>query len=226
MRVLTWNVRSLKDSRDDVVDVIRNARPDVVCLQEAPRLLSSWRAARLARDCGLAVATAGPPVGALAILTAPHLRVLAAIREPLPWTAPRHRRGLARAVVELDGRRVQVATMHLGLTLEERERHAVLVTRKLREASLPAILAGDVNETDTFPAWRTLTASLDDAWLAAGEGEWRTFSTQQPRRRIDAVFVDRRLSVSSCEVIATDAVARASDHRPVLAEVGLRAVSG
>ncbi len=220
IRLLSWNVRSLRDSRDDVVAVITSVKPDLVCLQESPRVLSSYRASRLARDCGLTVATAGPPVGALTILASSQLRVVAAMREPLPWTPWRHRRGLARAVVEVGGARVQVATFHLGLSLGEREDHARMIVARMRENSLPMVLAGDVNETDTFPAWLRLSAGLQDAWLTAGHGTGRTFSTTQPRRRIDAVFVDPRLTLASCEVLESDAVARASDHRPIVVDVG------
>lgn len=220
IRVVSWNIRSLRDSRADVVATLRELQPDVVCLQEAPRVLSRSRVSRLARDCGLSVATAGPPVPALAILTAPRVGLAAALRQPLPWRGARHRRGLVRAVVELDGERVQVATFHLGLDLAEREVHAELIRARLRDNALPVVLAGDVNETDTFPAWLLLTERLQDAWLVAGQGTGRTFSTSRPRRRIDAVFVDQRLTVRRCEVVDTSAVDRASDHRPVAVDVG------
>ena len=219
IRILSWNIRSLRDSRDDVVHIIRSTDADVVCLQESPRLLASRRVRRLAQDCGLEVASAGPPVRALTVLTAPRVRVVASLREPLPWEPWRHRRGLARVVVEVRDHRLQVATFHLGLSLEEREKHARLVLARVRENALPTVLAGDVNETDTFPAWRQLTASLQDAWAVAGDGDGRTFSTSSPRRRIDGVFVDRRLTVVSCRALDGAAVAGASDHRPVLAVV-------
>ncbi|HVE97564.1 MAG TPA: endonuclease/exonuclease/phosphatase family protein [Mycobacteriales bacterium] len=221
MRVVTWNVRSLRDSRADVVDVLRTLNADVVCLQEMPRFAAPRReAARLAADCGLVVASAGPPVAALGILVAPRVRVGATLRQPLPWAPGRHRRGLVRAVVELGPVRAQVATVHLGLDLEERERHARIIRTRLRDNRLPAVLAGDLNETDTFPAWRLLADGMQDAWLVAGHGTGRTFSTARPRRRIDAVFVDAALSVSSCEVPDGDEVTRASDHRPVVCDVG------
>lgn len=219
IRLLSWNIRSLRDSRGDVVDVIRAAEADVVCLQEAPRVLASWRAGRLARDCGLQVATAGAPVGGLALLVGPRVRVVATIRAALPWTPGLHRRGLARVVAEVDGHRLQVGTFHLGLRAAERERHARIVTSWLGSSALPRIAAGDVNETEAAPAWATFLLGHHDAWRMAGEGDGRTFSTANPRRRIDAVFVDRRLAVTSCEVIESDAVARASDHRPVVVDV-------
>ncbi|MET0712639.1 MAG: endonuclease/exonuclease/phosphatase family protein, partial [Jiangellaceae bacterium] len=43
LRVVTYNVRSLRDDRDALVRVIRGLSADVVCMQEAPRRLR-WRA--------------------------------------------------------------------------------------------------------------------------------------------------------------------------------------
>lgn len=222
IRLLSWNVRSLRDSRADVVAVIRAAEADVVCLQESPRLLAAWHARRLARDCDLKVASAGAPVGALSILVAPHVRAVAAMRVGLPLTPGLHRRGLVRAIVEHDGMRLQVGSLHLGLREEERVRHAQRVVALTREVSVPAVLAGDVNDVEDSGTWSILAAHYDDAWTVAGEGDGRTFSAQRPRRRIDAVFVDRRLDVRACRVIDTPAVERASDHRPLVVEIAPR----
>ena len=59
LRLLSYNVRSLRDDRASVAAVIRACRPDVVAVQEAPRSLR-WRSKRaaLARTSGLVVATA------------------------------------------------------------------------------------------------------------------------------------------------------------------------
>lgn len=220
MRVVTWNVRSLRDSRADVVAVLTDLDPDVVCLQEAPRLLApAWRARRLARDCGLVVASAGRPVAGLAILVRPGVRVRAVRRIPFPWTPRRHRRGAAQALLDVAGCTVAVACVHLGLDAAERLRHAdelLAVTAPLRP---PVVIAGDVNEEPDGPVWRVL-AGYQDAWTVAGSGDGSTFSTARPRRRIDAVFVDRRLRVASAQVVAESRVRRASDHRPLVVDVG------
>ncbi len=222
MRVVTWNIRSLRDSRADVVSVVRDLAPDVLCLQEAPRfLLPSRQARRLAHDCGLAVASAGQPVGGVAVLVRPGVRVVASLRAPLPWTVGLHRRGVALAVLELDEGRVVVGSFHLGLSADERARHAGLVLDRVAGLSAPAVLGGDVNESDDGPAWRAFTSSYVDAWAHVGHGDGRTYSTGRPRRRIDGVFVDRRLEVLRAEVRCDGGVGRASDHRPVVADVRL-----
>ena len=70
VRLLSYNVRSLRDDAAAVVRVIRSAEPHVVCIQEAPRLLR-WRAkcAALARRSGLVVVTGGRTAGANLILS-------------------------------------------------------------------------------------------------------------------------------------------------------------
>src|SRR4051794_41300058 len=70
LRLLSYNVRSLRDDAEAVAAVIGACRPDVVAVQEAPRVLR-WRAKRaaLARESGVLVATADRP-GGLLIMTA------------------------------------------------------------------------------------------------------------------------------------------------------------
>ena len=73
-RVLTYNVRSLRDDAAAVAAVVRACDPDVVFLQEAPRFCR-WRSklAKLARECGLLYVTGGRTTGGVALLA--NLRV-------------------------------------------------------------------------------------------------------------------------------------------------------
>jgi len=74
LRLLSYNVRSLRDDADAVGDVIRGCAVDVVAVQEAPRFLR-WRSKRaaLARKSGLVVASAHRP-GGLTVLTSMRLQ--------------------------------------------------------------------------------------------------------------------------------------------------------
>src|SRR3954452_17038739 len=64
IRLLTYNIRALRDDADAVSAVIRALSPEVVCVQEAPRFLR-WRSKRaaVARKAGLVVATGDRPAG-------------------------------------------------------------------------------------------------------------------------------------------------------------------
>jgi endonuclease/exonuclease/phosphatase family metal-dependent hydrolase len=79
------------------------------------------------------------------------------------------------------------------------------------------VIAGDVNETAAGPAWQLLVASgLVDAGAA---DDVPTSTAVQPRRRIDAVFVDPGFTAVSCRPPDLPDLARASDHLPVVCDV-------
>ena len=70
LRLMTWNVRSLRDDRDAVVGVLRRAAPDVLFVQEAPRFFRARsKLAALARESDLVVVCGGQPAAGVAILS-------------------------------------------------------------------------------------------------------------------------------------------------------------
>ena len=214
-------MRSLRDSARDVADVMRSCGPDVVCVQEAPRFLF-WRRklARLAEDAGLEVVTGGRSAAACALLARPGLPILQRRDLKLSPTNGLHQRGLAMAVFDVGGRPVAVTSMHLGLRADERQRHLPEVLRAVQALGAPAVLAGDVNEKPDGPVWQGLARELQDAAEVVTNPQ-PTYSATKPVKRIDAVFVDRALTVTACRVLDGPEVERASDHRPLLAELAL-----
>jgi endonuclease/exonuclease/phosphatase family metal-dependent hydrolase len=221
LRVLSYNIRSMRDDRAALASVIRSCSPDLVCVQEAPRFLR-WRSkcAALARTSGMVVVTGGPPAGAMLLLSRLGVDVHATRDVLLSRTPGLHQRGLAIAEVTVNGARFAVASMHLGLKPEERMRHADEVMAVMAGFDVPVVLAGDVNERPGEPSWSLLADAYQDCWTAAGgneSGAGGTYRADAPYERIDGVFADRRLSVLSCEVRSEPEVAKASDHRPVLA---------
>ena len=69
LRLMTWNVRSLRDDRSSVVRVIQRCAPDVLFVQEAPRFFRARsKLAALARESGMVVACGGRPAAGVAIL--------------------------------------------------------------------------------------------------------------------------------------------------------------
>jgi endonuclease/exonuclease/phosphatase family metal-dependent hydrolase len=222
VRVMTYNVRSLRDGRARVAAVIRACAPDVVCIQEAPRFLR-WRSkcAALARESQLVVVTGGRTAGATLLLSGIRVRVRQRSDVLLSRTRRLHQRGLAMADLELDGARFGVASMHLGLDETERARHVDEVFGHLSRMDVPQlVLAGDLNERPGQPRWQAVTARLRDGWQAAPSGGELTFPARRPSRRIDGVFVSAGLQVLSCGVPSdVDGMADASDHLPVVADV-------
>lgn len=225
LRILTYNVRSMRDDRAALGRVIRAAEPDVVLVQESPRFLR-WRSlcAQLARLSNLVVVSGGRPAGSNLILSSLSVEVVSTA-DVLFTRDPRlHQRGTAIAVLSLRGARFAVAGTHLDLRPEPRLRHVHELDAAIARhvpADVPAIVAGDVNDMPGSASWQALCASRVDAFAAAGEGDGFTSSAREPERRIDGVFVDSRLTVRSARVFTGPDVERATDHRPVLAEISL-----
>jgi endonuclease/exonuclease/phosphatase family metal-dependent hydrolase len=216
LRLLTWNVRSLRDDVDAITAVARACAPDVMVVQEAPRF-ARWRSKRaaLARRCGLLVATADRP-GGLAIFATLRAEVTTTSFALLPKTPRRHQRAVTTATIKHDGASWCVATTHFSTEPIERSRHLPVLLAGLPSGA-PLVLAGDVNEGPAGPVFRDLASRFQDAFAVAGSGDGATSPAVNPRRRIDAVFAGPELTVVSCEVVAVPGVERASDHRPILA---------
>jgi endonuclease/exonuclease/phosphatase family metal-dependent hydrolase len=227
VRLLTYNVRSLRDDRHALARVIRACAPDLVCVQEAPRFLR-WRSkcAALARTSGLFVVTGGRTAGAMLLLSSLRVRVLATRQVLLARTPGLHQRGLALASVEVGGARFGVASMHLSLDAAERLRQVDEVLSHLGGlGESHVVLAGDVNERPGEPGWRRLAAELQDGWAVAPAGGEFTSPASGPVQRIDGVFASAGVRVVGCGVPDLDSgvtatagdVVAASDHCPVLA---------
>jgi endonuclease/exonuclease/phosphatase family metal-dependent hydrolase len=225
LRLLSYNIRSLRDDEAAVIRVIKAAEPHIVCIQEAPRFLR-WRstAARIARRSGMVVLTGGRPAAANLLLCRLGVTVDSTRDVLLSKERRLHQRGIALATVQLNGARFAVGGTHLDVVAEPRLRHVNEIHAAIDgfvPAELPMILAGDFNDDPGSAVWQALQTRGVDAWAAARTGDGITSSVILPRRRIDAIFVDPRLAVTRTSVINTADVQIASDHRPVLAEIEL-----
>ncbi|MFE1416913.1 endonuclease/exonuclease/phosphatase family protein [Streptomyces sp. NPDC058746] len=233
IRVLSYNIRSLRDDEDALARVIRACEPDLVLIQEAP-LFFRWRkhAARLAAKSDLVVLSGGATAAGPLLLCSLRASVERTEDVLLPLTPGLHRRGLATAVVRFAGVRVGVVSTHLSLDAAERAAQADLLLGRvaaMNEDVPYAIVAGDVNETPGGPAFGRLTGALQDCWTVAPWGGERTFPAAAPDRRIDAVFASRGVEVLACGVpaglpgISSADLRAATDHLPVLAALRLPA---
>ncbi|QGQ18578.1 endonuclease/exonuclease/phosphatase [Cellulomonas sp. JZ18] len=223
LRVMTYNLRGLRQEVDALVAVVRAVGPDVLAVQEPPRgPLGRRRLRAFAARTGLRVAVGGGGARTTALLVAPHRAVRDARALRLPWRFGLTRRGVSTARV--DG--VRVAVVHLGLRADERARHVDLLVRRLVAAQAggsPVLVAGDLNERPGGPSWLALHGvgdGLQDAAVAGGD-ERPTYPADAPRLRIDAVLADRRLAVQAARVPDEAAVGVASDHRPLVVDLAL-----
>jgi endonuclease/exonuclease/phosphatase family metal-dependent hydrolase len=113
-----------------------------------------------------------------------------------------------------------VVSFHLSLVPERRPREMAEVLAETVGLRGPVVLAGDLNETETGPAWR---AALDHGFVDPGSDAWPTFPSDQPaapdRRAPGTRSADGARARRPGRAAALQAAA--SDHRAILAELSL-----
>ncbi|MFD9591870.1 endonuclease/exonuclease/phosphatase family protein [Kitasatospora sp. NPDC059973] len=231
LRLLSYNIRSLRDDRHALVRVIRACEPDVVCVQESPRY---WRprgqAAWLARATGTEVLAGGGRIAAGPLLLGgPGVELLAVHDRLLPKTRGLHARGFASALVRIAGSApFGVTSCHLSLDAEERRGQFELLLDQLKITEL-GVVAGDFNEHPDGAGWQLLAGRLQDGHLAAPWGGTFTSVPDNPYQRIDAVFATPGVRVLACGVphglpgVTEGDLRAATDHLPLLAVLELPA---
>ncbi|GGU78970.1 hypothetical protein GCM10010260_09390 [Streptomyces filipinensis] len=225
IRVLSYNIRSMRDDTDALARVITACAPDLVLIQEAPRFFR-WRKklARLAAACGQVILTGGATAAGPAILCSLRATVERTEDLLLPLTPGLHRRGLATAVIRFGGARLGVISCHLSLDDTERYEQAGLLLDRVAALGVEHVVAGgDLNEGPDGPAFRLVSATLKDCRAVAPWGGEETWPHSEPPERIDAVFTTKGIEALGCGVpLDQPGVTRAdldaaTDHLPVLA---------
>ena len=212
MRVMTYNVKGLDIGLDALVEVIRDADPDVLGLQEPPRgLQGGRRLAELAQRTGTVVAVAHGSARTTALLVRRGVEVRDARSEPLPWRLGQVRRGYC--VARVSG--VLVVVLHLPLGWRERLDHLDRVLEDVTAEPGPYVVMGDLNEQPGGPTWARLLSGLKDAVGSTAP----TFTARRPRRRLDGVLVSPQLTVSGSAIRKDEVTRRASDHLPVVVDL-------
>ncbi|MFJ5722566.1 endonuclease/exonuclease/phosphatase family protein [Streptomyces sp. NPDC093149] len=225
IRVLSYNIRSMRDDCEALARVISACAPDLVLIQEAPRFFR-WRkrAAWLAARTDLVVLSGGGTAAGPLLLCSLRAAVERTEDVLLPLTPGLHRRGFATSVVRIAGTRIGLLSFHLSLQREERLAQAGMVLERLDAMGVEhALAAGDLNDAPAGAAFGRLAGRLQDCWAVRPWGAENTFPSDRPQRRIDAVFATHGIDVLGCGVPAglpgvTEADLRAAtDHLPVLA---------
>ncbi|MFJ4504180.1 endonuclease/exonuclease/phosphatase family protein [Streptomyces sp. NPDC088864] len=225
VRVLSYNIRSMRDDRAALARVIRACAPDLVLVQEAPRFFR-WRkyAARLAAATDLVVLSGGATAAGPLLLCSLRATVERTEDILLPRTPGLHRRGFATAVVRFAGARLGVLSCHLSLQRQERLAQAErLVATVDALGTEHTVIAGDLNDVPSGRAFRLLAGRYQDCWEAEPRGGEYTFPAHDPRRRVDAVLATGGIEVLGCGVptglpgVREADLRAATDHLPVLA---------
>lgn len=222
LRVASYNVRDLLDDRAAAARVVRAIQPDVLCLQEVPRRLTTELSLpAFARACGLYWAGGRRGTGGTAILTDLRVHTHRTMTGRLPVRFPDRTRGYAAHLVSLPGSvPLWVASVHLGLRAGERDRH---LAQLLASLPAPAVVAGDLNEGPTGRAWGRLAATYRKV-----SGDHPTFPAAHPTAVLDVIFASPGVTVEppdgAVHPLHEDLVA-ASDHRPCWVDLALPRLS-
>ncbi|WP_181449578.1 endonuclease/exonuclease/phosphatase family protein [Streptomyces cyaneus] len=225
IRVLSYNIRSMRDDTAALARVISACDPDLVLIQEAPRFFR-WRKklARLARAANLVILTGGATAAGPAILCNFRATVEHTEDVLLPLTPGLHRRGFATAVVRFGGARLGVLSCHLSLQKDERyEQSGMLLDRLAGMGVQHAIAGGDLNERPGGRSFQRMAAGLQDCWATTPWGSEYTSTPADPHQRIDAIFATKGIEVLGCGVplghagVTETDLRAATDHLPVLA---------
>jgi len=240
LRVMTYNTKAaqLLERAGDIAPIEREVvahRPDIVVMQDANGIRHRrgydpngplFGLAQVFAQREYAVASRWPLRDCAVVQ-------IAAGAEPLSY---------ARCSVDADGAAFTLVTVHfesprMGLNAARHEGAAGIdAWRRNHETRLaqaralarelppgPLIVAGDLNAPDSSAVVRSLLAlGLRDAFASAGRGYGYTYGhTLRPGfsfLRIDHILVSADFAVRDSRVGSDDA----SDHRPVIAELGWR----
>ncbi len=224
------------------VEVVRTHAPDIVGLQEVDRFWARSamqdQPALIAEALDMPHACYGanldhPPDAhsnrphQYGTLVLSRLPIVECTTRRLPRTGDAETRGLTRALVDVDGARLQFFNTHLHTTAADRRLQAPDVVAAIDATATPAILVGDFNARPDAEELAPLFARFRDAWREAAvpapeNPEGATIPvhpSDPPRRRIDYVFVSEQLSVRSTRVRVNAETRLASDHYPIVVEV-------
>ncbi len=220
MRVLVYNVRGFRSGPSNVADAVRDLRPDLAFITECG---TTWRLRRFSRAIGMSARH-----GSLLPL-ARRARNAILVREPLSvasfkarlFADPKrfHPRGALFAEVAIGERLVTAIVVHLGLSREERTRHAHELVSIATTSAGTVLIGGDLNEPPTGPASTAIATVARDAW--AGPDEGATFPAGNPVARIDYLFASKDVEIRGAVIPHGPALKAASDHLPLVVDLVL-----
>lgn len=229
---MTYNIKSGTRGLEDVVQVMRDVRPDIVALQEVDcrsrRAGRLDQAAVLAERAGLTYhghfRTRDVFGGAYGIALLSRLSIEAVEQYPLPVPDGGEPRMVVHAVLRVAEREVSVYLTHLihpPLRDRIRLRQSALIAGLLAKDPRPRILMGDFNDGPSSLTVQLLRRGMVDAFDASGSGPSGTF--QLPLPFLPAVRIDYVLTSNDFTPLASWVPrVEASDHYPVIADVQLK----
>jgi endonuclease/exonuclease/phosphatase family metal-dependent hydrolase len=241
LTVLSYNIHHAegvdgKLDLDRVAKIIREAKPDIVGLQEVDARVARSKSVdqpnELARLTGLPHVVFGKNIdlqgGGYGCAILSRFPITTHENVPLPNVDQGEQRGVIRAELRIPGmdQPLIVLATHLDHRPDDRERVAsakAINGLVERTPDRPALLIGDMNAVIASPTLKL----LDAQWQRTNTQPLPTIPVSKPERQIDFVFVRPALSDQSqpqrWKLIDTQVLDEpvASDHLPIVAVVEL-----
>lgn len=218
LTVVTYNIYGAR-YRDALRQVVTRLAPDVLVVNETPKVPGIWRwqCDRLARSWGMRRAGGGRDAGSNMICVSPRVGVESVAARRLRQPRFKPRRGVVAAQCAVDGVEFAVVGVHLSLMGDSRPAEARAAIADAERLHGPLLVCGDFNEGPDKPCWQ-LFRDVGLVDHAATDAFTSTAAT--PVNRIDGLLVRgaRVLEHGVPDLPAAD-LAAASDHLPVLALV-------
>lgn len=240
IRVVVYNMHAGKDAAgvdnlQRIVDFVREARADLVLLQEVDQRTRRSggvdQPAVLAQSSGLHVAFGSAldyDGGKYGVATLSRWPITFDTLYRLPVDPPQERaggsrepRGLLRTDITSPYGVLSVFNTHIDASREDtwRRQEAAMIVSTVtgtRATRSLVLLGGDMNSTPESAVQQMVRgARLRDAFAECGQGEGLTFPSDSAVKRIDYLYLTGMARCSRAEVPAT----RASDHRPLVVDV-------
>ncbi|MCL1822217.1 MAG: endonuclease/exonuclease/phosphatase family protein [Prolixibacteraceae bacterium] len=226
LRIMTYNVRNAQgmDNVTDykrIADVINNARPTVVALQELDSVTGRSHQTDVLREIAertLMHRVYAPAInfdgGKYGVGVLSRERPLASRYIPLPGKEEK------RVLLIVEFEKYFLACTHLSLTEADRMASIAIIRAEAANAGKPFFLAGDLNAKPDSP----IIAEWQKDFKPLSDIKKPTFPADEPRECIDYIGVDN-FYASRVSVLGTSVINEplASDHRPVLVSVRLKA---
>lgn len=218
VRVMTYNIFMGGRKGAALTEVIRQTAPDVVLVNESPKLPVLWKrqCVKLVDAWRMRFVGGGREAGSNMLAVAGDIRVKTVTAETFKQPLLKPRRGIVAAQLRVDGKLFGVVSCHLSLSPAGRAREIERVIAAANALRGPVVVGGDLNESPGGPSWRRLRAA---GFVDHGNKHWRTFPADVALSRIDALLVRGSVKVTHHgEPGVSEALqSRASDHRPVMA---------
>ena len=232
MRLLTYNIHKGIGGRDRryrlqrIIDVIRAAEPDIICLQEVDQGVKRSKfddqPAILASELGISHTAFQLnhqiKSGGYGNCTLSKFPILEQHSIELRINNRKNRRALLTLVDTPEGQ-LNLTNWHLGLSERDRQKQVAILLdhREFRnKGELPTIIAGDTND------WRN---TLHKAALQGNGYEslahCKSFPAYMPLGALDKAYANSKIALGQGQAISTKLTRTASDHLPVVIDFSL-----